>query len=103
MQRFTACAAGFTLALAALSPAMAAPPGGPTAPAATARQVVMWCDSGAMARRAYEREHGQAPVFVTADQVLAAHRSGQTWDAPRCMTSREHARLSRTLDARKGA
>lgn len=103
MRRFTASAAGLALALTAFSPALAAPPGGSTAPAAAARQVVMWCDSGAMARRAYEREHGRAPVFVTADQVMAAHRAGQTWDAPRCMTSREHARLSRTLDARKGA
>ena len=101
MTRITASAAGLALALTAVTPALATPPGGSTAPTAHARQVVMWCDSGAMARRAYEREHGRAPVFVTADQVLAAHRSGQTWDAPRCMTSREHARLSRSVNARK--
>lgn len=101
MHRFTASAAGLALAVAALSPALAAPPGGSTAPTANTRQVVMWCESGAMARRAYEREYGRAPVFVTADQAMAAHRSGETWDAPRCMTAREHARLTRSVGARK--
>ena len=101
MARFTASAAGLALALTAFSPALAAPPGGGSAPSAHARQVVMWCDSGAMARRAYEREYGRAPVFVTAEQAMAAHRAGETWDAPRCMTAREHARLSRSVNGRK--
>lgn len=102
MRRFTALGIGLIFTTAAFSSAVAAPPGGSAAPAtAGARQVVMWCEAGAMARRAYEREHGRAPVFVTAEQVIAARRSGEAWDAPRCMNSREHARLTRTLAVRK--
>ena len=101
MRRFTASVAGLAFAVTAFSSAAAAPPGGSTAPAANARQVVMWCESGALSRRAFEREHGRTQVFVTAEQVIAAQRAGEAWDAPRCMTSREQARLTRTLSARK--
>ena len=101
MRSFTASVMGLAFAATAFSSALAAPPGGSTAPSAHARQVVMWCGSGALSRRAYEREHGRTQVFVTADQVMAAQRAGETWDAPRCMTSREHTRLNRALSARK--
>ena len=97
MRRFTTFSFALAMAMAAASGAVAAPPGGSAAPSVNARQVVMWCESGAMARRAFEREHGRTQIFVSADQVLAARRAGETWDAPRCMTAREHARLSRTL------
>ena len=100
MRRFIISAAASALALSAFTPAMAAPPGSETR-AAARPQAVMWCESGAIARRDYERQYGQAPVFMTADQVLSAKRRGETWSAPRCMTSREHARLSRTLETRR--
>ena len=71
------------------------------APPLGAQRVVMACEQGAIARRDYERQYGQAPVFMTADQVLSAKQRGETWSAPRCMNSREHARLSRTLETRR--
>ncbi len=101
MRFFTVSVAGLALALTAFSSAVAAPPGDSSAPTAHARQVVMWCESGSISRRSYEREHGRSQVFVTADQVVAAQRAGEVWDAPRCMTSREYSRLNRTLATRK--
>jgi predicted dehydrogenase len=60
-------------------------------------RAVMSCDTDARLVRAFRREHGSAPVFMTADQVLRARESGERWTAPRCMTEREHARLGRLL------
>ena len=49
-------------------------------------------------RSAFRREHGTPPAFVTADQALQARSRGEIWSAPRCMTAREHARLTQTLN-----
>lgn len=56
-------------------------------------QSVMVCATDAATRRAYQREFGVAPVFVTAQEAVAARRSGQRWAAPRCMTERQYDRL----------
>lgn len=67
------------------------------APPPGAVRIVMPCESGAVARRNFERRFGEAPTFVTADQALQARDRGETWSTPRCMTDREHARLSDLL------
>lgn len=100
MTRFTISAVAVAVALAAAAPAIAAQsPTQTSAPKQTAKveRVVMQCDTDAATRRAFMREHGAAPVFVTADEALAARASGQTWATPRCMTAREHGRLSQAL------
>lgn len=61
-----------------------------SAPAA-ARPVVI-CATDAATRRAFTREHGSAPVFVTAREAMSVKASDPAWNAPRCMTAREYAR-----------
>lgn len=51
---------------------------------------VMICAQDAATRRAFTREHGAAPVFVTASQAISLRRSDAPWTSPRCMTEREH-------------
>lgn len=98
--------AGFTavlgLTLSAAAPALAGQSvARPEAPRALqAERVVMLCETDRATRQAYTREFGAPPVFVTAREAETARATGQTWDAPRCMTAREHARLTRTLEAR---
>lgn len=53
---------------------------------------VMICGTDAATRRAFAREHGAAPIFVTAREALSVRASDPAWSAPRCMTAREHAR-----------
>ena len=56
-------------------------------------QSVMVCATDAATRRAYQREFGVTPVFVTAQEAVAARQAGQRWAAPRCMTERQYDRL----------
>jgi len=92
--------AGFTavvgLTLSAASPVLAGQPvARPDAPRALqTERVVMLCETDRATRQAFTREFGAPPVFVTAREAEAARTSGETWDAPRCMTAREHARLT---------
>ena len=58
----------------------------------------MMCDSDMATRSAYRRDFGTRPVFMTAEQVLQARATGETWSAPRCMNAREHNRLTQTLN-----
>ncbi len=58
---------------------------------AIARPVLI-CATDAATRRAFTREHGSAPVFVTAREALSVRVSDPAWTTPRCMTAREHAR-----------
>lgn len=100
MNRLTLIATVLTLATPAALPAAAHPQSAfPTRAPEGAQRVVMQCDSDAATRRAFRREHGAAPVFVTADEALQARSTGQTWAAPRCMSAREHARLVSALSA----
>jgi len=55
-------------------------------------RAVMICGTDAATRRAFTREHGAAPVFVTAREALSVRASDPAWSTPRCMTDREHAR-----------
>jgi hypothetical protein len=102
MTRFTASAlVGLAFAATAL-PAAAQTPHAARAEQAVARQSVMICATDVATRRAYQREHGVQPVFVTARETVEARRKGQTWDAPRCMTEREYNRLVATTNTRAG-
>ena len=55
-------------------------------------RVVLVCRTDAATRRAFMREHGTPPQFVTAREALSVRPSDPAWQAPRCMTAREHAR-----------
>ena len=57
-----------------------------------AERAVLVCATDAATRRAFTREHGAPPVFVTAREALSVRPSDPAWSAPRCMTAREHAR-----------
>lgn len=86
--------AGFAvLAAAAILPAglVSAGERDQAAAKAPARPVLI-CATDAATRRAFTREHGAAPVFVSAREVLSVRASDPAWTTPRCMTAREHAR-----------
>ena len=99
MNRLTTLAAVAALAASVAAPALAQQTRFPTEAPAGAQRVVMMCANDAATRSAFRREHGAPPTFVTADQVLQARSRGETWPAPRCMTAREHARLTQTLNS----
>ncbi|MBB5745054.1 hypothetical protein [Brevundimonas variabilis] len=94
MTRIAAITVAAATLVAAL-PAFAAD--GPQTSPVKLQRVVMQCDTDQATRRGFMRQHGVAPTFITADQALAARAAGETWAAPRCMTAREHARLSQVL------
>lgn len=54
-----------------------------------ASKILYICEDSAEVRRAFAREYG-AVSFVTADEVRA---DGETWSAPKCITSVEARRL----------
>lgn len=56
-------------------------------------RVAYICANDEATRSAFEREYGQAPVFVTAEEALAASSAGERWSIPRCMTEAQHERL----------
>ncbi|WP_426022222.1 hypothetical protein [Brevundimonas sp. PWP3-1b1] len=58
-----------------------------------ALRAVMACKTDTATRRAYQREFGAAPVFVTAQEAVAARQNGQRWSTPRCMTEHQYNRL----------
>ncbi|OGN50883.1 MAG: hypothetical protein A2352_05865 [Caulobacterales bacterium RIFOXYB1_FULL_67_16] len=63
------------------------------APRTAKVQAVMVCASDTATRRAYQREFGAEPVFVTAQEAVEARQAGHQWSAPRCMTQRQYDRL----------
>jgi len=78
---------------ATVVPAGLATAGDTGQPAARAGdRAVMICGTDAATRRAFTREHGAAPIFVTAREALSVRTSDPAWSTPRCMTAREHAR-----------
>jgi len=85
--RLIICAAALS-ALTAL-PAVAKDASTTTQTTEPARAVYV-CDSSAMTRRAFTREHG-ATEFVTAEQAAAA--KGQTWSKPKCIKPAEARKL----------
>jgi len=93
MRAFTPVVGLAALAAAAILPAglASADEAGQPAARSNARPVLI-CATDAATRRAFTREHGAAPVFVTAREALSVRSSDPAWTAPRCMTAREHAR-----------
>ena len=91
------CVSGLLLASAAPAAAGAGDRDAQSLRRATAQRVVMQCEADASTRRAFTREHGSQPVFVTAREARAAMSAGEVWNAPRCMTAREHARLVQAM------
>lgn len=93
MHKFTPFVGLAALVAAAVLPAGAASAGDPdrAAKQESARAVLI-CDTDAATRRAFTREHGAPPVFVTAREALSVRPSDPAWETPRCMTAREHAR-----------
>lgn len=63
---------------------------GQTRTSASERPVLV-CGTDAATRRAFTRDHGAPPVFITAREALALQSSDPAWTTPRCMTAREHA------------
>ncbi|MDX5330449.1 MAG: hypothetical protein LPJ86_05985 [Caulobacteraceae bacterium] len=57
---------------------------------ARAERVVYICDRSDLTRRGFEREFGEVR-FVSAEEAL---NSGESWNAPRCMSDVEAARLN---------
>ena len=81
------------LAAAAVVPAGLASAGDNGQPSARPHaRAIMICGTDAATRRAFTREHGAEPVFVTAREALSVRVSDPAWSAPRCMTAREHMR-----------
>lgn len=93
MRTFTPLVSLAALTVATILPAGLASAGdqGQAAVRAPARPVLI-CATDAATRRAFTREHGSAPVFVTAREALSVRASDPAWRTPRCMTEREHAR-----------
>ncbi|MBX9802423.1 MAG: hypothetical protein K2Y04_06600 [Caulobacteraceae bacterium] len=94
MRTFTPFIGVVALAAAAVLPAgIASADGvGQGSDRVNARPVLI-CATDAATRRAFTREHGAAPIFVTAREALSVRASDPAWSAPRCMTAREHARF----------
>ena len=92
MRRFPTLALSLAAAAAVHAPVQAQSPTR-TASEPAGRQTVMICASDNATRRAYQREHGSAPVFVTAREVMDAQRAGEAWSKPRCMNEQEYRRL----------
>ena len=90
-------AALFVLSIATLAavqtPTSAQAPTRTASPESASRQAVMICASDSATRRAFQREHGSTPVFVTAREVMEAQRAGEAWSTPRCMNEQEYRRL----------
>lgn len=102
MRAFTPVVGLVVLTAAAALPVGLASAGdiGPPSARSSARPVLI-CGTDAATRRAFTREHGSAPIFVTAREALSVRISDPAWSAPRCMTAREHARYrdAATTDA----
>ena len=79
------------LAMIAATTAPAAASGAAEAQSSAQARPVLVCATDAATRRAFTREHGAPPQFITARQALAIQASDPTWSTPRCMTAREHA------------
>jgi hypothetical protein len=94
MRAFNPTIALVALAAAAVLPAGVASAGDNGQPSARSNaRAVLVCGTDAATRRAFTREHGAAPIFVTAREALSVRASDPAWSTPRCMTAREHARF----------
>lgn len=92
MRVFAPFAGLAALAAAAILPAGLVSAGELDQTARAPARPVLICATDAATRRAFTREHGAAPVFVSAREALSVRASDPAWSAPRCMTAREHSR-----------
>jgi hypothetical protein len=74
--------------VSAMTPVQERAPGA----AQPAARGVLICERNAASRRAFAREYGAAPVFITAHEAVTVRPSEPAWAAPRCMTETEHAK-----------
>ncbi len=97
----TLAVAAFTagVAVSAAVPATASPQQAQTTDARTAGRGVLICERDTANRRAFAREYGASPVFITAREALSVRPSEPAWSAPRCMTEDEHAKLQAAVAA----
>ncbi|MBU1384574.1 MAG: hypothetical protein KKG14_09960 [Alphaproteobacteria bacterium] len=88
-------AAALMAGMAIATAAAAQTPGQTRAPAPeqSSARAVLICDSDDASRRAFAREYGATPVFITAREAVGVRPSEPAWSAPRCMTEVEHAKL----------
>ena len=91
--RALAVAAAVGMALSAALPAAAQQQTRAAGDRADPGRAVLICARDAASRRAFAREHGAQPVFITAREVASLRPSDPAWTAPRCMTEQEYARL----------
>lgn len=96
MRRFPFLAAALAVG-ATLCSAGVASAGEQVRTPASGTRAVFVCGTDAATRRAFTRQHGAPPVFVTAREALAVRSSDPGWTTPRCMTAREHARLTEAV------
>ena len=89
MRRFSAIAGLAIIAGLTASSAIAGPVQNQSR---ASERPVLVCATDAATRRAFTREHGAAPQFITAREVLSIQSSDAGWTTPRCMTAREFAR-----------
>lgn len=89
----TVKAAVAAIILSTASPVLAAPAMQSERTQMRAQRAVFICATDVTTRRAFERQHGAAPIFVTAREAVAANAARERWSAPRCMTEREHQRF----------
>lgn len=97
---FLVCAAVAALATTAAAQADRQTTAEATGRTDVAERTVLVCDTDAATARAFAREFGQTPRFMTAEQIRAAQASGERWETPRCISASEHARLRNLTSAR---
>lgn len=93
MRAFTSLGLLAATAVLASAGAVSAGDQSPRATHASPGRAVLICQTDAATRRAFTRDYGAAPVFVSAREVQSLRPSDPAWSAPRCMTEREHAKL----------
>lgn len=96
MRRFPFLAAALAVG-ATLCSAGVASAGEQFRTSAPGARAIFVCGTDAATRRAFTREHGAPPVFVTAREALSVRSNDPAWTAPRCMTAREHARYAEAV------
>lgn len=87
------------IALATLALAAIASPAAAGDQDDKAQRVVYVCDRSEETQRSFERQYGEQR-FVTAEDALKAADRNENWNAPRCMTEQEYAKLNREMAAR---
>ena len=67
-----------------------------TSAAESSAKPLLVCERDDASKRAMQRQYGKA-VYVTAREVIEGRGDGQRWDAPRCISPAEYARLQKMI------